>query len=146
MLDEDFTYDAKALWTGRQSSLMIRSGPYLGHLRDVAQTEIFPGSQEEFPKTLVFAKLVHPNAEDIVHIVREVFGKGQRLRQEDHLQAYNPRRSATVRRPHPGIPHLAATPRIAVTVDMIATGTDIKPLEMPPLPAPMSAAAATSSR
>ena len=117
----------------------------LGHVRDAALHRHLSRAAPRVPKTLVFAK-DDSHAEDIVHIVREVFGKGQRLRQEDHLQAYNPRRSATVRRPHPGIPHLAATPRIAVTVDMIATGTDIKPLEMPPLPAPMSAAAATSSR
>ncbi len=58
-------------------------------------------------------------------IVRDVFGKGKRLCQEDHLQ-----RSME---PTPGTAHPAFrndyNPRIAVNVDMIATGTDVKPLE-----------------
>ena len=42
--------------------------------RDRLFTEIFPG-RTEVPKTLIFAK-DDAHAEDIVQIVREVFGKG----------------------------------------------------------------------
>ena len=45
--------------------------------------EIFPG-REEVPKTLIFAK-TDSHADDIIQIVREEFGAGQRLLQEDHL-------------------------------------------------------------
>ena len=83
--------------------------------------EIFPG-RAEVPKTLIFAK-TDSHADDIIQIVREEFGEGNDFckkitYQTDGRSEIRPRdfRNATI-------------PRIAVTVDMIATGTDVKPLE-----------------
>ncbi|WPJ97523.1 type I restriction-modification enzyme R subunit C-terminal domain-containing protein [Coraliomargarita algicola] len=74
------------------------------------------------PKTLIFAKDDN-HAEEIVHLVREEFGKGN-----DFCQKITYRAGA---KPEDLIKAFRTAPefRIAVTVDMIATGTDIKPLE-----------------
>ena len=85
-------------------------------------TEIFPG-RTEVPKTLVFAKDdIH--AEDIIRIMREEFGKGN-----DFCQKITYR--TTGKKPEDLLAEFrnSYNPRIAVTVDMIATGTDVKPLE-----------------
>jgi type I restriction enzyme, R subunit len=76
------------------------------------------------PKTLIFAK-DDSHAEDIVRIVREEFGKGN-----DFCQKITYRVSG--KKPEDLIAEFrnSYNPRIAVTVDMIATGTDIKPLEV----------------
>jgi len=85
-------------------------------------TEIFP-SRKEVPKTLIFAKN-DSHAEDIVHIAREEFEKGNEFC-----------RKITYKTTGESVEALLASfrnsynPRIAVTVDMISTGTDIKPLE-----------------
>ena len=76
------------------------------------------------PKTLVFAK-DDSHAEDIVRIMREEFGKGNDFCQK--ITYRTDRREA--RRPDRQFRN-SYNPRIAVTVDMIATGTDIKPLEI----------------
>ncbi len=75
------------------------------------------------PKTLIFAK-DDSHADDIVQIVREEFGKG------DEFAAKITYKS-TGRKPDELIASFrnSYNPRIAVTVDMIATGTDVKPLE-----------------
>ncbi len=83
-------------------------------------TEIFPG-RTEVPKTLIFAKS-DSHAEDIVHIVREEFGKGNELCKKITYKTEKPEDLITSFRN-------SYHPRIAVTVDMIATGTDIRPLE-----------------
>src|SRR5690606_22054082 len=91
--------------------------------RDKLFTEIFPG-RTEVPKTLIFAKN-DSHADDIVQIVREEFGRGN-----DFCQKITYR--TTGRKPEELIRDFRNDflPRIAVTVDMIATGTDIKPLEI----------------
>jgi type I restriction enzyme R subunit len=84
--------------------------------------EIFPG-RAEVPKTLVFAK-DDAHAELIVQILREEFGQGNafakkityRVSGEDPETLIKDFRSSY-------------NPRIAVSVDMVATGTDIRPLE-----------------
>lgn len=89
--------------------------------RDTLATELFPG-RTEVPKTLIFAKDDH-HAEEIVHIAREVFGKGNEFAKKITYAADDPERLISEFRN-------AYHPRIAVTVDMIATGTDIKPVEV----------------
>ena len=81
---------------------------------------IFPG-RKELPKTLIFAK-TDSHAEDIITTVREEFGEGNEFCRKITNQAKNPKSSLTAFRND-------YNPRIAVTVDMIATGTDVKPLE-----------------
>jgi type I restriction enzyme, R subunit len=91
--------------------------------RDKLFAELFPG-RTEVPKTLIFAK-DDSHAEDIVRIAREEFGKGNDFCQKItyRVTGANPEDLIAAFRN-------SYNPRIAVTVDMIATGTDIKPLEV----------------
>jgi type I restriction enzyme, R subunit len=83
--------------------------------------EIFPG-RDEVPKTLIFAK-TDSHADDIINIVREEFGQGNDFCKKITYQSTEDPKSvlAQFRNNY--------DPRIAVTVDMIATGTDVRPLE-----------------
>lgn len=93
--------------------------------KDKLFTELFPDRTGEWvPKTLIFAK-DDQHAEEIVGIVREVFGQGN-----DFAKKITYRSSGDD--PHTLIKSFRVDPfpRIAVTVDMIATGTDIKPVEI----------------
>ena len=83
-------------------------------------TDLFP-SRRIVPKMLIFAK-DDSHAEDIVHIVRDVFAKGDDFCQKITYQSDKPEELIRRFRTDPIF-------RIAVSVDMIATGTDIKPLE-----------------
>lgn len=83
-------------------------------------TALFP-NRRIVPKTLIFAK-DDSHAEDIVHIVREVFAKGDDFCQKITYQSDKPEELIAKFRTDPIF-------RIAVSVDMISTGTDIKPLE-----------------
>ncbi len=117
-LDEDETYTGNQLDREVVAENQIRT--VIQTFKDVLFTELFPG-RHIVPKTLVFAK--HDfHAEDIVRIVREVFAKGDDFCQKITYQSDRPedliRRFRT-----------QYNPRIAVSVDMISTGTDIKPLE-----------------
>lgn len=120
-LDEDLTYDPNQLDRDVVAVDQIRT--VVKTFRDKVLTEIFPG-RTWVPKTLIFAK-DDSHAEDIVKIVREEFGKGN-----DFCQKITYR--TTGRKPEELIAEFRTSPmpRIAVTVDMIATGTDIKPLEI----------------
>ena len=82
--------------------------------------QIFPGRQE-LPKTLIFAK-TDSHADDIIQTVRQEFGAGNEFCRKITNAAKNPKSSLTAFRND-------YFPRVAVTVDMIATGTDVKPLE-----------------
>jgi len=83
--------------------------------------EMFPG-REEVPKTLIFAK-TDSHADDIIQIVREEFAEGNAFCKKVTYKSDEDPKSvlASFRNDY--------NPRIAVTVDMIATGTDVKPLE-----------------
>jgi type I restriction enzyme R subunit len=119
-LEEDLTYDASQLDRDVVSEGQIRT--VLRTYHDRLFGEIFPG-RSEVPKTLIFAK-DDSHAEDIVRIAREEFGKGDAFCQKITYRA-------TGTPPETLIANFRNSyyPRIAVTVDMIATGTDIKPLE-----------------
>jgi len=120
-LDENLVYDERAL--DRQVVAVDQIRTLVRTFRDKLFTEIFP-ERTEVPKTLVYAK-DDSHADDIVQVMREEFAKGndfcQKItyrttgaRPEDLIQAFRN----------------SFNPRIVVTVDMIATGTDIKPLEL----------------
>lgn len=118
-LTEDFSYSPDELDRSVLAPNQIRT--VLTSFRDTLFTELFPG-RSEVPKTLIFAKDDH-HAEEITAIVREVFGKGNAFAQKITYQADDPE----------GILRKFRNdydPRIAVTVDMIATGTDVKPIEV----------------
>jgi type I restriction enzyme R subunit len=120
-LDEDFDYNADQLDRDVVATDQIRT--VIQCFRDKLFAEIFPG-RTDVPKTLIFAK-DDSHAEDIVRIVREEFGKGNDFAQKITYRT-------TGRKPEDLITEFRTSyfPRIAVSVDMIATGTDIKPLEV----------------
>ena len=120
-LEEDLTYTPNQLDREVVAEDQIRT--VIQTFRDQLFTEIFPARQD-VPKTIIFAK-DDSHADDIVRSVREVFDKGNDFCQkitykttgaepEDLLTAFRN----------------SYNPRIVVTVDMIATGTDIKPVEI----------------
>ena len=119
-LDDDLTYTASQLDRDVVAKGQIRL--VVQTFRDRLFTDIFPG-RSVVPKTLVFAK-DDSHAEDIVSEIREQFGRGNDFcwkitsktagrKPEDVLQEFRN----------------SYNPRIAVTVDMIATGTDVKAIE-----------------
>lgn len=120
-LDEDFEYDPSELDRAVQTPDQIRT--VVRTLRDNWSVDLFP-QREELPKTLVFAKDDH-HAEKIVEILREEFGRGNEFAQKITYRT-------TGASPEQLIKDFrtAYYPRVAVTVDMIATGTDIKPVEI----------------
>lgn len=120
-LDEALTYDAKQLDRDVVAKDQIRT--VVRTFKERLFTEIFPG-RTDVPKTLIFAK-DDSHADDIVQQVREVFGKGNDFAQKITYRT-------TGKKPEDLISEFRNSylPRIAVTVDMIATGTDIKPVEI----------------
>ncbi len=97
--------------------------------RDIVFTELFPG-RTLLPKTLIFAK-DDSHAEDVVHICREVFGRGNDFCKKITYQSKHPVTGKPAKtKDMISEFRLSPTLRIAVTVDMIATGTDVKPIEV----------------
>ena len=116
--DEDEAYSATQLDRNIVNPDQIRT--VIRTFRDKLR-EIFPG-RTEVPKTLIFAK-TDSHADDIIQTVREEFDEGNAFckkltykTEEDPKSVLQQFRNEYY-------------PRIAVTVDMIATGTDVKPLE-----------------
>jgi type I restriction enzyme R subunit len=145
-LDEVLAYDASNLDRDVVAPDQIRK--VLSTFRDKVFTEMFPG-RTDLPKTLVFAK-DDTHADDIVRICREVFDKGNDFCQKityrtGFVRIVEKKQDADGKEVEEIIWKRASSltpdqilsafrnsyfPRIAVTVDMIATGTDIKPLEI----------------
>lgn len=120
-LDDDLVYAASDLDRAVVAPNQIRT--VLETYRDTIATELFHG-RTEVPKTLIFAKDDH-HAETIVEIAREVFGKGNEFAKKItyRVTGVDPEQLISAFRND-------YSPRIAVTVDMIATGTDVKPIEV----------------
>ena len=116
-LEEDIVYTGKQLDRDVVNKNQIRL--VIHTFREQLPT-MFPG-RTEVPKTLVFAK-TDSHADDIVEMIREVFGKGNDFCTKITSKSDKPHERLQLFRN-------AFFPRIAVTVDMIATGTDVKPLE-----------------
>ena len=116
--DEDLTYAAKELDRAVVNPDQIRT--VVRTFRDKL-SDIFPG-RDEVPKTLVFAK-TDSHADDVIQTVREEFAEGNSFCKKITYRVEEDPQSvlAQFRNDY--------YPRIAVTVDMIATGTDVKPLE-----------------
>ena len=143
-LDEDLVYASSAL--DRDVVAMDQIRTVVRTFRDKLFTEIFPG-RTDVPKTLIYAK-DDSHADDIVQIVREEFGKGNEFAQKityktgtarvvtkkrlaDGSEVEQITYKSTGLKPDDLLSSFRNSyyPRIVVTVDMIATGTDIKPLE-----------------
>lgn len=119
-LDEEVEYGAQDLDRAVVAKDQIRT--VIQAFRDRLFTEIFPG-RSEVPKTLIFAK-DDSHADDIVQIVREVFEKGSDFAVKITYRTTGQKTDDLI-----AAFRNSYNPRIAVTVDMIATGTDVKPLE-----------------
>ncbi len=123
-LDEDITYTAteldKSVVNPNQIRLVIRT--FKEHLPKMFPDRFDENGEFEVPKTLIFAK-TDSHADDIIQIVREEFGEENRFCKKITYKADEDPKSvlSQFRNDY--------HPRIAVTVDMIATGTDVKPLE-----------------
>ncbi|MBZ4401595.1 DEAD/DEAH box helicase family protein [Myxococcus sp. AS-1-15] len=119
--DEDVSYTGSDLDKNvvaiDQIRLIIRT------FRDKVLKETFP-ERKEVPKTLIFAK-DDSHAEDIVRIVREEFGKGNEFASKITYKVTGTKPADLIQ----GFRN-SYYPRVAVTVDLIATGTDIKPVEI----------------
>ncbi|HCG02016.1 MAG TPA: restriction endonuclease subunit R [Chloroflexi bacterium] len=120
LADESATYAAGDLDRKVVAKDQIRT--VIRTFRDRLFTDIFPG-RSTVPKTLIFAK-DDSHADDIVQVVREEFGKGNDFAQKITYRTTdgNPENLLAAFRN-------SMNPRVVVTVDMIATGTDVKPIE-----------------
>ena len=120
-LEEDLTYAPNQLDRDVVAEDQIRT--VIQTFRDRLFTEIFP-SRRDVPKTIIFAK-DDSHADDIVRVVRKVFDKGNEFCQKITYKT-------TGAKPEDLLTSFrnSYNPRIVVTVDMIATGTDIKPVEV----------------
>jgi len=147
--DQDEAYSAKKLDRDIVNPSQLRT--VIRTFRDKLP-EIFPDRADaagafEVPKTLIFAK-TDSHADDIINLVREEFGEGnafckkvtfgsekgvkkitftpgsdERVVADDYVMPPEDPKSVLSQFRN------GYSPRIAVTVDMIATGTDVKPLE-----------------
>lgn len=123
--EEEEVYTANKLDKDVVNPSQIRNiiKAYKENLPKIFPNRIDENGEMEVPKTLIFSK-TDSHADDIIKIVREEFGEGNDFCKkvtykidEDPKSVINKFRNNY-------------NPRIAVTVDMIATGTDIKPLEV----------------
>lgn len=117
-LDEDVHYVPSQLDRDIVNPSQIRT--VIRTFKENLFTTLFP-HRKEVPKTLIFAK-TDSHADDIIQIVREEFGESNDFCRKITYSAENPESVLSSFRN-------SYNPRIAVTVDMIATGTDVKPIE-----------------
>ena len=113
-LDEDVNYRPSQLDRDIVNPSQIRT--VIRAFKDARYTSLFP-RRKEVPKTLIFAKM-DSHADDIIQIVREEFGEGNEFCKKVTYTAEDPESVLSSFRND-------YYPRIAVTVDMIATGTDV---------------------
>ena len=117
-MDEDVDYVPTQLDRDIVNPSQIRT--VIRTFKENLFTTLFP-RRKEVPKTLIFAKS-DSHADDIIQIVREEFGQGNEFCRKITYSADNPESVLSAFRND-------YNPRIAVTVDMIATGIDVKPIE-----------------
>ncbi len=121
--DEDEAYTAQQLDKDVVNPNQIRTiiREFRNNLPNIFKERYDKNGAFEVPKTLIFAK-TDSHANDIIDIVREEFAEGNKFCKKITYNAEDPKSTlAEFRNTY--------HPRIAVTVDMIATGTDVKPLE-----------------
>lgn len=145
LLNQDLTYTADQLDRDVVSESQIRT--VLQQFREKVLPDAFP-DREEVPKTLIFAK-DDSHADDVVRLVREVFAEGNDFCQKITYRTGFTKTTKKVKNddgteseviewvktasltPDEILANFRNSfyPRIAVTVDMISTGTDVKPIE-----------------
>jgi type I restriction enzyme R subunit len=145
LLKQDLTYTANQLDRDVVSESQIRT--VLQQFRDKVLPHAYP-DRAEVPKTLIFAK-DDSHADDIVRLAREVFAQGndfcqkityrtgftkvaKKVKNDDGTESEETnwvKTSSLTPEEILGNFRTGFHPRIAVTVDMISTGTDVKPIE-----------------
>lgn len=124
-VDEDIEYSGKQLDKNIVNPSQIRSiiKAFKEKLPEMFPDRFDSDGTFEVPKTLIFAK-TDSHADDIIDIVREEFGEENKFCRKITYRSEDDPKSilSNFRNEY--------HPRIAVTVDMIATGTDIQPLEI----------------
>jgi type I restriction enzyme R subunit len=124
-LDDDYVYDSNKLDKDVVNPSQIRNiiKAYKDCLPTIYPDRFDENGEFEVPKTLIFAK-TDSHADDIINTIREEFGEGNDFcKKVTYKITENPKDVLNRFRN-------SWNPRIAVTVDMIATGTDVKPLEI----------------
>jgi type I restriction enzyme, R subunit len=118
--EDDIVYGGRELDRSVVNPSQIRQ--VVQAMKTAVETQIFP-TRKETPKTLIFAK-TDSHADDVIRIVREEYGQGNAFCKKVTYKAEEDADSvlSSFRNDY--------NPRIVVTVDMIATGTDVKPLEV----------------
>lgn len=121
--DEDEDYSSKQLDNDVVNPNQIRTviRTFKENLPAIFDQRFDKNGVFEVPKTLIFAK-TDSHANDIIDIVREEFAEENKFCKKI---TYNSEDSKSILSQFRN----SYYPRIAVTVDMIATGTDVKPLE-----------------
>ncbi len=138
--DEDTEYHRNDLDKKVVNPSQIRN--IIREYKNALKTTIFPNridknGEYEVPKTLVFAK-TDSHADDIIKIIREEFDEGndfcKKVTYKVDQDVLDEEGKIIEKGESPksilGKFRNDYYPRIAVTVDMIATGTDVKPLEV----------------
>jgi type I restriction enzyme, R subunit len=121
--DEDEAYSKQQLDKDVVNPNQIRTiiRTFKDHLPEIFPDRYDKNGVFEVPKTLIFAK-TDSHANDIIDIVRQEFAEENKFCKKITYNSEDPKSTlAQFRNDY--------HPRIAVTVDMIATGTDVKPLE-----------------
>jgi type I restriction enzyme R subunit len=144
-LNQDLTYTSNRLDRDIVAESQIRT--VMQQFRDKVLPDAFP-ARGEVPKTLIFAK-DDSHADDIVRVAREVFAAGNEFCQKITYRTGFTKMTKTVKNedgseseatewfktsslsPDEILANFRNSfyPRVAVTVDMISTGTDVKPIE-----------------
>jgi type I restriction enzyme R subunit len=138
--DEDTDYKRNDLDKKVVNPSQIRN--IIREYKRALKTTIFPkrideNGEYEVPKTLVFAK-TDSHADDIIKIIREEFDEGNEFCKKVTYKVKRDKKDKNGNVIEKGEDPKSILnrfrnsyyPRIAVTVDMIATGTDVKPLEV----------------
>ena len=123
-LEDEVVYESNQLDKDIVNPSQIRN--IVREYKRVLKEEFYRERDKDYdvPKTLIFAK-TDSHAEDIVHIVREEFWEGNEFCKKITYNTKPEDPEAILQKFRTGY-----YPRIAVTVDMIATGTDVKPIEV----------------
>ena len=129
-IKENITYAGKDLNRSVESESQVRT--VLQAYKDAIYTSLYPSRRKDdeeyninyIPKTLIFAQ-TDAHAELIARVAKEVFGRGDAYCRKVtySVSGIDPQSLVREFRTNPQF-------RIAVTVDMIATGTDVRPLEV----------------
>lgn len=136
--DEDEAYNKQQLDVDVVNPNQIRTiiRTFKEHLPVIFKDRIDEHGVFEVPKTLIFAK-TDSHADDIITIVREEFAEENKFCKKITYNSAKDKKDADDNVTEKGEDPKNTLaqfrndyyPRIAVTVDMIATGTDVKPLE-----------------